>query len=33
LSVRRLVSDDYALDEASVADWDEPATPPSEARS
>lgn len=33
LSMRRLVSDDYSFDEASVADWDEPATPPSEARS
>jgi segregation and condensation protein A len=27
LSLRRLVSDDYSIDEASVADWDEPAAP------
>ena len=32
LSLRRLVSDEYSLDEASVADWDEPAAPPSQTR-
>jgi segregation and condensation protein A len=32
LSVRRLVSDDFTLDEMSVADWDEPAAPPSGKR-
>jgi segregation and condensation protein A len=32
LSLRRLVSDDYSLDDASVADWDQPATPPTGSR-
>jgi len=33
LSLRRLVSEDYSLDEASIADWDEPAAPPAGKRS
>ncbi|MSO79169.1 MAG: segregation/condensation protein A [Acidimicrobiia bacterium] len=32
LTLRRLVTGEFALDEASVADWDEPATPPSGQR-
>jgi segregation and condensation protein A len=32
LSLRRLVADDYSFDEASVADWDEPAAPPAGKR-
>jgi segregation and condensation protein A len=32
LTLRRLVSGEFALDEASVADWDEPAAPASEQR-
>lgn len=33
LTLRRLVSGEIALDEASVADWDEPAVPPAGQRS